>query len=142
MSPNPGVHPLSDGVGRRKRVIGGCPRKPIVLAIRATTAETTTCTCQETLVTGNDLSHHNARYPSHLSYTPELCGSHTAVAVPMSSAVECYGSYKLTGPATIVKASGSRSGNTMAAYLGPGASLELYTGDSIVVMKNEVSGHK
>ena len=86
----------------------------------------------------HDVPHHSARHPSHISYTPELGGSHTAIAAPLSSAVECYGCYKLTGPATVVVKTG-RSGNSMEAYLGRGATLEWYHPDGNMVMTHVVS---
>ena len=84
----------------------------------------------------HDLPHHWARHPSPLSNTPELSGSHVAVMAPMSSAVECHGTYRLTGPATLIKAT---SADSLEAYLGQGAKLELYTGDGIITMTHAVS---
>ena len=77
-----------------------------------------------------------AQGPRPLSNTPELSGSHVAVMAPMSSAVECHGTYKLTGPATLIKAT---SADSLEAYLGQGAKLELYTGDGIITMTHAVS---
>jgi hypothetical protein len=81
-------------------------------------------------------SHHAAAHPSYITPTPELAGSHSAIASPLSSAVECHGCYRIIGPATIMK---PREGAPLEAFLGAGAILELFHPDGDILVTHNVS---
>ena len=131
-----GGRPSFDGGERHKRM--NWVPKPLITVRQPITSSGQDDLAPPQQAHLHDVPHHSARHPSHISYTPELGGSHTAIAAPLSSAVECYGCYKLTGPATVVVKTG-RSGNSMEAYLGRGATLEWYHPDGNMVLTHVVS---
>jgi len=71
-----------------------------------------------TSVSSGQQSKHSSPRPAH------LCGSHTEGACPLTCTIECFGCYRLTGPATIIKRPGCE-GLVLEAYLLDGGKIEF-----------------